>query len=345
MKSIIDRIQPTKNTVPIFKSDRFRDTKDPCPVFDGENWHIYGSGGSVLEEIWQVLHATAPSLDGPWLEEDPAVLIGLNGPHVAAPGVLFDQKDKLFHMFIQKDFLSLGGTVEYLTSPDGKIFTCQNTPLSPLPASGEAGLYDPHPAEYGGVKYLVYSGTPEVRHLGSRFVSKPDLYIATSLSGEWAGPWQRQGKILDHQDIDWHHNRREDEESYEWGMEGAQIIELPNRHVLLNATCFLPRGDFGTRQRVFFAIAESVVGPYYSIGPIMQVLPGGASGENGHATLYSHEGRLYLFYQARSFGGDSSSLGPTWQYGLAAFDAANLERVLVEYLKSDKSSYNYQLYR
>ena len=94
------------------------------------------------------------------------------------------------------------------------------------------------------------------------------------------GPWERLGKILDHSEVP-HHNPREHPD-YERGIEGAQLVELPTGRVLLNATCFLPDGPRGTRQRVFFAIADQVEGPNQTLGP---VLDPGEPGENGHSTV------------------------------------------------------------
>lgn len=346
ISEVLERIQPYQNIVPLFKSTHFADSKDPCPVYDGKRWHIFGSGGSVSREEWQLIHATAEFIEGPWQEEEPVILRGLSGPHVAAPGVVYDETDQLFHMFIQSDFLALDGTVEYLTSPDGKVFTCQDSVLQSLARTGEAGIYDPHPAVLGDRKLLVYSGTPVVeRHETGRFIAKPDLYLAESTSGHWRGPWERRGKILDHTEIAWHHNQINEAETYEWGVEGAQIVPLPRGHVLLNATCFLPHGTFGSRQRVFFAVAESVTGPYHSIGPIISVLPAGSVGENGHATAIGFGSTLYLFYQARAFAETAGRLDANWHYGAALFDVGNLEDVLAEYLKSDKAGYDYSLYR
>src|SRR5437763_139397 len=104
---------------PLFVSERFQDTKDPCIVFDGNKWHIFGSGGSSTEERWHILHAIAEDISGPWMEIAPAYLNDMEGPHVAAPGVVYDPADKQFHMAIQQDFTSIGGSIHYLVSPDG----------------------------------------------------------------------------------------------------------------------------------------------------------------------------------------------------------------------------------
>ncbi|TIR45241.1 MAG: hypothetical protein E5X26_11070, partial [Mesorhizobium sp.] len=115
-----------------------------------------------------------------------------------------------------------------------------------------------------------------------------------------------------------HHNTRDDPD-YEWGIEGAQLVELPDGRVLLNATCFLPRGARGSRQRVFFAIAAEVTGPYVSIGPVLD--PGGP-GENGHSTVMIEGEQLTLFYQSRV-----AATNHRWRYGLARCDISVLSKV------------------
>jgi hypothetical protein len=307
---------------PLYTESRFKDTKDPCPVFDGERWHIFGSGGSVRDEKWKILHAIAPALEGPWVEEDPVQLLGLTGDHVAAPGVIYEHGT--FHMFVQTDFLATAGTVEYLTSSDGCTFTRINTALQSIPDTEEAGIYDPHPSIINGKKYLVYSGTPRVLNLETHFVSRPDIFLAESEGDTWEGPWIRRGKILDHHAIAEHHNHPDSPE-YEWGIEGPQLVGLPNGNILLNATCFLPSGRFGTRQRTFFAIANDVHGPYQTLGPVLEKnMDTWESGENGHAACVLVDEALYLFYQARSQTNAEDVQANDWRYGIASFDIAPL---------------------
>jgi hypothetical protein len=326
-------LSPLQKFGPLYEDPKYKDLKDPCPVFDGSKWHIYGSGGNVRTEVWQILHATSPSIEGPWTPEPSVQLNGVTGEHVAAPGVIFDDSDKTFHMFVQTDFLAIGGGIEYLTSTDGSTFNRMGLVLSPILDTEEAGLYDPHPAVIKGKKYLSYSGTPRVTKFENKFISQPDIFLAESITESWEGPWVRRGKILDHKEIEAHHNHREHPE-YEWGIEGPQLIDLDNDLVLLNATCFLSHGRFGTRQRVFFAISYSITGPYKTLGPIIdpQFGPAWETGENGHAAGFLHEERLQLFYQARS--GDHV-LDPTennWRYGRAIFNVSYLS----DFLRKDK---------
>lgn len=308
---------------PLYSTSQFKDTKDPCPVFDGTIWHIFGSGGSVKDEKWKILHAISPNLEGAWVETDPVTLSGLSGDHVAAPGVIFDKTTKTFHMFIQTDFLATNGTVEYLISHDSNTFTRVTTALQSIPETEEAGIYDPHPAVVKGKKFLVYSGTPRITKEGEKFISKPDIFLAISETNLWEGPWKRLGKILDHRTIAEHHNQPDDPE-YEWGIEGPQLLELPNGQILLNATCFLPQGKFGTRQRTFFALADTIQGPYRTLGPVIHDnFEAWESGENGHAACILQNHTLHLFYQARPLIHEDAQLND-WRYGIATFDLAPL---------------------
>ncbi|MDB5237115.1 MAG: hypothetical protein JWL88_217 [Parcubacteria group bacterium] len=313
---------PLRRVGPLFEPERFKDVKDPCIAFDGTTWHIYGSGGDSVREEWEILHATAPNIIGPWTEQEPAKLRGVEGPHVAAPTVYYDFDDKLFHMAVQKDFMDVGGDIAYLVSADGCTFTKMRTLVTPKGAE-EAGLYDPHFAVVKGKKYMVYSGVPAALSQPDRpFVPQPDVYLARSTTDRWAGFWKRMKAILRHEDIAWHHNRRENPD-YEWGIEGPQLVELPNGQVLLNATCFVEEGPRGERQRVFFAVAKDVKGPYVSLGPVlpttMEQMPLWENGENGHASAMVHNDELYLFYQARSKANPIPNEN-NWRYGIAVFD-------------------------
>jgi hypothetical protein len=249
------------------------------------------------------------------------------GVHVAAPSVVYDPEDKLFHMAVQKDFMDLGGDIAYFVSADGHVFTKMRTLVMPRGAS-EAGLYDPHFASINDRKYLVYSGIPDAYARKEAFKPQPDVYLAKSMSDRWASHWKRVKAILRHEDIDWHHNRREHPD-YEWGIEGPQLVELPNGKVLLNATCFIEEGRFGTRQRVFFALADKPEGPYTSLGPVLPTTtgdwPAWENDENGHASAIICNDELYLFYQARSQDNPNAKEN-NWRYGIAVFRLEDIER-------------------
>lgn len=299
---------PFHRTGPLLQTETIDDTKDPCPVFDGKTWHIYGSGGSSKNEVWDVLHAKAATIDGPWILDKNSTIHGVAGPHAVAPGVIFDNGK--FHMFLQTDCYALGSQVEYLVSEDGENFYHVNTALESIPSTKEAGIYDPHPAIIDGKKYFVYSGFPKVGH--------GDIYLAESSSNTLEGPWKRLGSILTHEDVPEYHNQHS-QPDYEWGLEGAQLTQLPSGVIVLTAVCFLPKGAKGSRQRVFLAVASNILGPYKTIGPILN--PSSReweSGENGHATLLIDKENLHLFYQGRSLNGH-------WRYGRADTKTKNIE--------------------
>lgn len=285
-----------RNRFPLYSPTQVREVKDPCLVFDGSLWHIFGSGGDTISEQWGIHHATAPALSGPWQQHE-IIYLPVQGSGVAAPGVIFCEG--AFHLFVQTEFMREGGRIEYLSSPDGFAWRHVNTPLESLPGTNEAGIYDPHPAVIGGQKVLVYSAMPPIDGKPN-----PEIFLALSTGG-WDGPWLRVGKILSHADVADHHNQP-GQPDYEWGIEGPQLVELPDGRVLLNAVCFLPAGERGTRQRVFFAVANSLREPFQSLGPFLQ--PRG-QGENGHASATLVDNELVLCYQARPRAG-------TWRYGI-----------------------------
>lgn len=285
-----------------FHSSRYHDMKDPCPVVDETIFHLYGSGGKSGDEIWKILHATAPSVDGPWEDQIPCELEGVTGDHVAAPGVFRDVGEQLFHMFVQNEFMALGGSVMHLTSVDGHKFKLLDVPLSSIDGSEEAGIYDPHPSEINGEKYIVYSGSGSFEFTGTYHIGKPNIFLAKSRSGSWYGPWDRLGKILDHSEVP-HHNQLTDPD-YEWGLEGPQLIGLPEGKVMLMAVLFLRNEQRGRRQRVFWALADSPAGPYKVMGPLINP---SVVGETGHAAAFLSGDTLEIFYQER---GENSP----WRY-------------------------------
>lgn len=270
--------------------------KDPCPVRVGTRWHLFGT--AIHEGYrYEILHATASGPTGPWRLHPPSALGSVAGAAVAAPGVIAE--GDALHMFVQTEYNVLGGRVEHLVSHDGGAsFSRRATALESLPGTDEAGIYDPHPAEIAGQRYLVYSGFA--------LVGRPDIYLARSTSGRWEGPWQRLGRILSHEQVPDHNQH--DDPAYEWGLEGAQLVELPDGRVLLNAVCFMAAADSGNRQRVFFALAPEPAGPYEVVGSVLD--PPDGAGEVGHATVVIHDGELTLFFQERAIDGP-------WRYGVA----------------------------
>jgi hypothetical protein len=284
---------------------RYLEAKDPCPVRDGERWHLFGTGIPAPDRF-EVLHATSASLEGPWRQEAVPVLPCLRGSCLAAPGVV--REGSRFHMFLQTDFDLFGGRIEHLVSDDDALsFRHAGTALASLPGSDEAGIYDAHPAHIDGERYLTYSAFQEI--------GAPDIHLARSLGEGWDGPWERLGPILTHGQVPFHNVRGAPD--YEWGLEGGHLLELTDGHVLLTAVCFLPLGSAGSRQRVFLAIANDACGPFRALGPIAPRAEG--SGENGHAvTVLDGEG-LAVMLQERN-GADGR-----WGYAVSRMSAAALD--------------------
>ena len=281
---------------PAFADARYPELKDPCAVHDGSRWHLFGTG--CLEQGVEVFHAVAESLDGPW-EALPSVdVASLAGSCIAAPGLVAD--GEILHMFVQTEFNQLDGVVEHLVSDDlGQSFSHARTALTSDAAAGEAGIYDVHPCEVAGERYLVYSAFS--------VIGQPDVHLARSASGSWEGPWDRLGPVLRHEQV-WCHNQR-GTEAYEWGLEAAQLVELPDGRVLLNGVCFLPGQEPGTRQRLFLAVADRLGAPWTVLGPVLEPPGGETGGENGHACVVVDGDELVVLYQERSLE------DPRWRLG------------------------------
>jgi len=284
----------------------YEEVKDPCPVHDGSGWHLFGTGITAPGRF-EILHARAQELRGPWTLTRPPRMPPLPGGCLAAPGVIAE--GEMLHMFLQSDFNALDGRVEHLLSVDaGQSFRHIDTALLSLTATAEAGIYDPHPALIDGQAFLSYSAFSEV--------GSPDIHLARSLSGEWAGPWERLGPILCHEEVPFHNARGSLD--YEWGLEGAQLLQLADGTVLLTAVCFLTAGATGSRQRVFLGGAVSASGPFELCGPFT---PPGRTGEDGHACAVLENGDLFLLMQKRS------GVKDAWAYALEPVPLSRLPRV------------------
>lgn len=283
----------------ILKTDKYWDQKDPSPVAIPDKYnnkivyHIYGTKGDDRTRQWEILHAVSSSAHGPWTELS-TIKADIKGSGVCAPGAIYDEEDKRVQMFVQTEFLSLGGTIEYLTSDDGGYsFYHQGPVLKSKSGTNQAGIYDPQPfiVKTPGKtdRYIVYTGMERVSH--------GDVFIAKSLRNGWHGPYETK-KIISHEEIE-HHNQHNDLD-YEWGLEGGNILFLPNGKFLFVGVSFLPTGERGTRQRVFMAVANNIDGPYKTLGPTINPK---TPGENGHPGVIIENEKIRLYYQERKLGG------------------------------------------
>jgi hypothetical protein len=304
--SRLSRSAPAPSSNVPLSGSTYEQVKDPCPVHDGRRWHLFGTG--IPEPgRFEVLHATSHELRGPWTLTTPPRIPPLPGGCVAAPGVIAEG-DQL-HMFLQSDFNVLDGRVEHLVSDDAaRSFRRVDTALLSVPNTDEAGIYDPHPAVIDGEAFLTYSAFSAI--------GSPDIHLARSLSGQWLGPWERLGPILRHEHVPFHNARGSLD--YEWGLEGAQLLQLPDGAVLLTAVCFLPVGAAGSRQRVFLAVGDGPTGPFEPSGPLS--MPAGSSGEHGHACAVLENDDLFVFMQERS------GAACPWGYALEPVPLSHLPR-------------------
>lgn len=276
--------------------------KDPCVVWHAGAWHLFATGCKD-GYTYDVVHATAPHPRGPWTYRTPSRVVGHTGPSACAPGVVSD--GERLHLFLHESYNLPGGGITHLVSDDGgATFTARGTALRSHAGTTEAGLYDAHPGEVGGTKYLVYAGFATV--------GEPELHLARAT--DWHGPWERLGVVLGHDDVPCHNPRGC--ERYEWGLEGGQVAGLPDGRTLLVGVCFLPEGDHASRQRAFLAVADEPEGPYDLIGPAMEPAAYGRTGENGHGCVVVHGGEVHLFFQHRD--GD----GLPWTLNHTSVDAA-----------------------
>ncbi len=274
----------------LYEPRRYPDVKDPCAVFDGARWHLFGTGCGLAGGA-EILLCRAPALAGRWREVDPPTLFGADTiRHRCAPGVVAEAGR--LHLFLQHEFNVLGGHIEHLVSDDGgATFVRTRTALRAAARIGEAGVYDPDVAEIAGRRYLTYAAMS--------VVGQPDLYLAETPSGSWNGPWARKGCILDHERVPCHNQLGT--EDYEWGLEGPQLMEIPGGGVLLTAVCFVPDQPMGHRQRLLLAVAEEAVGPYVVLGPAVEPSGPAGTGENGHGTaVLGEDGLVHFVYQERA---------------------------------------------
>ncbi len=91
----------------LYEPTRYPDVKDPSPVFDGNRWHLFGTGCRLAGGP-EILHCTAPAITGPWTEQPAPVLNGVDRIRFqCAPGMVAE--GNRLHMFLQHEFNVLGG--------------------------------------------------------------------------------------------------------------------------------------------------------------------------------------------------------------------------------------------
>jgi hypothetical protein len=344
-----------EKTVVLKVTNHKGEIKDPCVVFDGNLWHIYGTGGIKTSNEWQVLHAISKSYDGKYITVENIKLLNKDGSpfpniyqQIHAPGVIYDNEQKKFFFIVQTTFTNLGGTVEFFSSTDGDNFYHEETVMKSAPYSRHAGVYDPHISTlvkryFDGKKssdtkkVFVFTGIEKVA-LGR-------VYLAESISDTWNGPWEETSCVLWPEQIKAHHNQDNDP-NREWCTEGAQLFELDEDLVskeifkrpiyVINAVGFYPFGDHGTRQHNFFTASFNYKKGYTSLGPVH---PYSTEKEMGHGSLVKlPNGKLGLYRQERSF----KSKGKWNSFLLDEINPDKLYLYALKMLEREEIRYEYQ---
>jgi galactokinase/galactose mutarotase-like enzyme len=325
---------------PLAEPQKTASHKDAIRVFFAGQWHIYGTGhqmkdlnnpppghrphrGSIL------FHLVAPEQSGPYTEANPPLLLGQFPKGVyEAPSVVAD--GNTLHLYAQTTYYRLGGSIEHFVSTDGHHFTWVGTALSSTPGGQQAGVYDADvmalPSERGSQRIvMVYSGFS--REGGRDDRPDPQLFIAESMHG-WDGPFTNGRLILTDVDVPWHNSHSAANPYYEWGLEGAQLLPLPNGQLLLLSVAFerRPGLDYMAAQRLLFALYDKEMKLIDVSDPILPLAPGWD--EYGHGSMMidvNEPDHLRMLYQARPANADKAFRDSnTWRLFEALFDISHL---------------------
>lgn len=311
---------------------RYPELKDPSVVQIADGSYVmYASIGNSFSQQWIIGRFVAANPEGPWHEVAPVSFYNLSGPQLCAPAVRFEVKNGQpeYVMYVQTSCFENDGYIALATSHDGQHFTGSEKPLVTRQMMGEfaqevVGLYD------AGISEVTVNGEQLLCLLfsGYRRVGCGDLYMTYRKKSETESEWAPIQKILSQEEVPFHNHPMS--EYFEWGLEGAQITQLADNSFLLVGVCFMPKphGHTGTRQRVFFAHATSLLGPWMPITtPFEPQDYDGKRGENGHPDALMVGDQLVVIYQERC--GD----GYPWHFRSAQFSPEDL----VAYFETTKS--------
>lgn len=295
--------------------------KDPSlvPMPDG-TFMMYAGLGTVRGEEWVQGRFRADHPGGPWQELEPAVIEGVTGTEVCAPVVLYAEKDgkPLWRMYVQTACFSEGGVIALATSEDGIHFRGSALPAMtrddiPQEHQPVVGLYDVNISDVAidGIAHecMVFSGY--------RKVGSGDIYMSLRKKDE--EKWSQPRLMLRQEDVPFHN--RPGIPNFEWGLEGAKVLQLADDAFLMVGVSFLDKGNEcrGTRQRVFFAAARSVNGPFIAMNtPIDPTVYDVGQGENGHPDMAVLGKRFCILYQERA------GEGHPWHLRYAEIDKEEL---------------------
>lgn len=325
------------NRLPQHQNQHY-EIKDPSVVkINDGSYVMYASIGNSIEQTWLVGRFIANNLLDEWQEIEPVIFHNLAGPQLCAPAVMYENINgqNLWTMYIQTACFEADGIIAFATSNDGQNFYGQPHPLasretivnSPSPV---IGVYD------AGISEIKYQGEDLLCLLysGYRRIGCGDLYLSTKRKNE--EQWSAGKCIISQEDIPFHN--RPDDEFFEWGLEGAKLVQLADDCLMMIGVCFLPlpNGALGTRQRVFLAVADNINGPYKPVGtPFAPQKNDGKSGENGHPDTLVNDEELVVIYQERL------GNGQPWHLRAAAFNINWMQdflRIRLKELSANKNT-------
>jgi hypothetical protein len=303
--------------------ERYPEMKDPSVVEVNKNQYImYASIGSSLSQKWIIGRFEASNPSGVWKELPPVEFENLDGPEVCAPAIMVDSThhESNWNMYVQTSCFSENGIIALATSKDGQHFIGhENAVMSKDTLEHHphqiVGVYD------AGISEVMVDGESHLCLLfsGYRKIGCGDIFMTIRKKNAHESSWNTARCILAQEDVPFHNSPSY--EHFEWGLEGAKIIQLSPQCFLLVGVCFLPRPrtHIGTRQRVFFAISNSLEGPFIPLGSPFAPQGQNGMGEHGHPDTLLLGQEMYIYYQERR--GD----GQPWYLRLARYDLPQLQ--------------------
>jgi hypothetical protein len=287
-------------------SQEFEEVKDPVVVqMPDKSFFMMASVGTSTIQKWRIGRFTAQNPQGPWTELPFVELTGIEGPEVCAPALQLEQRADggvRFNMYVQTACFREDGIIAVATSDDGHNFKGQDSwsltrndvPVSEIPV---VGLYDVglSEIEYEDRLYdcMMFSAYRRIG-CGDVFMT---LRERNGTDAEWSAPVP----VLKQEDVPFHN--RPDSPNFEWGLEGAKLVQLADNHFVMIGVCFLEKGlhEVGTRQRVFLAAAETPFGPFHPVTtPLQPTKYDIGEGENGHPDTIDLGDSIGILYQERA---------------------------------------------
>lgn len=308
--------------------EKHYEIKDPSVVqVAPDKFMMYASVGNSIEQSWKVGRFVASNPSGVWQEIEPVEFHDLLGPQLCAPAVVYEEKDgkPLWSMYIQTACFEENGIIALATSEDGQHFYGTPQPLATKDTVEQnrfpvVGVYDV------GISTINMNGEQIqcMLYSGYRRIGCGDIYLSTKRANE--SEWSRGVCLLTQEDVPFHN--RPDYEHFEWGLEGAKLEQLADDCFLLIGVCFVPKPNefLGTRQRVFYAVGKTPIGPFTPIDtPFLPHNYEERLGENGHPDTLVLNDKLYVIYQQRAGNGHPWYLRVA-EYGVAEFKDRLLTR-------------------